>query len=43
MNERHNTSLYADYSYRGERDPGVRANVVSRHSSLPAVCILDRT
>jgi len=43
MNERYDTGLYADYSYRGERDPRVRANVVSRHSSLPAVCVLDRT
>jgi len=43
MNERHNTGLHADYGYRGERNARFRTNVVSGHSSLPTVCILDRT
>jgi len=30
-NERHHTSLHADYGYRGERNAGFRADVVSRH------------
>ena len=40
---RRNTSFYVNNRHRGECDAGFRTNVVSRHSSLPTVCILDRT
>jgi hypothetical protein len=43
MNERHNTSFYVGHSYRRQRSARFRSNVVSRHPSLPTVCILDRT
>jgi hypothetical protein len=43
MNEGNDTSLHADYGYRGERNAGFRADVVSRHPSLPTICVLDRT
>ena len=41
MNEGNDTSLHADYGYRGERNAGFRADVVSRHPSLPTICVLD--
>jgi len=40
---RRNTSFYVNNRHRGERDARFRADVVSRHPSLPTVCLLDRT
>jgi len=40
---RRNTSFYVNNRHRGECGARFGANVVSRHPSLPTVCVLDRT